>query len=137
MELTEKNLGKEHYDTLLAMDNYSSVLLAQSKHQAAEPIVRDELRRREKVQGHTHLHTMLTARILGETLISLGRFEDAEGILKRALVGIEQVQRNIHEDTIHSIQLLLSTLNPRVWAAIFVEGIEGVSGGVGHGGARK
>ncbi|KAK3346535.1 hypothetical protein B0T25DRAFT_461163 [Lasiosphaeria hispida] len=64
----EKDLSKEHPDTLISMSNLASVFDSQGKYQEAEQICRQVLQLREKVLGKEHPNTLISMNDLASVL---------------------------------------------------------------------
>ena len=75
--------GKEHPETLRAMNDLAAVLTNQNKYEEAVQTHGQALRLREKVSGKEHPDTLLCIKKLADVLRRQGKYEEAERILER------------------------------------------------------
>jgi hypothetical protein len=89
LTITERQLGADHPDLVLLLNDLALVYLKQSKYAAAEPLLLRLLDiKRRKGENHPEVATVLGS--LAVTQRALGRHESAEGLLRRVLEIREQ-----------------------------------------------
>lgn len=88
LDLTRRDLGRDHPDTLHAMNNIGVVYFLEERYSEAEHIFEEVLRTRKRVLGKHHYHpdTILSAENLAELYRKQGR-EDKADRLVRAIRG--------------------------------------------------
>jgi tetratricopeptide (TPR) repeat protein len=88
-------LGDDHPDTLTSINNMGSLLVAQGKLQAAEPLFREALERRRRVLGDDHPDTLTSINGLSYLLQAQGKLDQAEPLSQEA---VERSRRVLRDD---------------------------------------
>ncbi|CAG8001826.1 unnamed protein product [Penicillium nalgiovense] len=87
----EKVPGLENPDTLISVNNLSTVLAQKGKYEEAEAMSRHALRDQEKLLGLQHPDTLTSVSNLGSILTRRGKYEEAEAMHRRDLEGSEKM----------------------------------------------
>jgi tetratricopeptide (TPR) repeat protein len=103
LEIREKELGREHPDTLTSVSQLGSVLERQGKYDEAEAMHRRALEGYEKALGREHPNTLTSVSNLGSVLERQGKYDEAEAMHRRALEGREKALGREHPDTLTSV----------------------------------
>lgn len=103
---SESRLGREHPDTLKAVNHFAQGLLVQGRNAEAEPLLLRLLEASERVLGREHNDTINTVADLGYTYRQNGRYSEAEPLLLRALEASERLLGREHPDTLGSLSSL-------------------------------
>jgi tetratricopeptide (TPR) repeat protein len=85
LEISEKELGREHADTASALDGLALLNRAQGNFGPAESLHRQALSIREKVFGTEHLATADSFNRLGLLYQTMGDYQKAEPLFEHAL----------------------------------------------------
>ena len=85
LQLWTDELGREHSDTLKAVNNLGQTYARLGKADLAEPLYRRALDGRQKALGVTHSYTLASMNNLAELLRATGRMNEAEKLMRRAL----------------------------------------------------
>jgi tetratricopeptide (TPR) repeat protein len=122
--LNEKNLGKEHDQTLISMNNVGVALKNQGKYKGAEAMHRNQgkykgaeamhrqtLAWREKVLGAEHPRTLTSMGDLAGVLDMQGKYEEAESMNRQTLARREKVLGAEHPHTLSNISNLALVLD--------------------------
>ena len=102
-EITKKDLGEEHPNTLMSMENLAVTYSELGKEKEAEELVVQVLEVRKRVLGDKHSHTLMSMENLAVRYSKQGRQEEAEELGVRVLeirMGILGVE---HPDTLMSM----------------------------------
>ena len=92
----EEDLGKDHYDTLVARTNLAWVYFVQLRLGEAEVIQREILKTAQSVLGPHHLYTLYMMLRLGLTLGESGKHRMAIEVLDECVAGRELVLNDMH-----------------------------------------
>ncbi|SPJ80264.1 uncharacterized protein FTOL_08656 [Fusarium torulosum] len=111
LELREKELGKDHPDTLTSINNLANVLDNQGEYEEAEQMHRQTLRLREKVLSKDHPDILASMNNLANVLYHQGKYEDAEQIHRQTLELRVKMLGNDHPDTLASMNNLAHMLD--------------------------
>ena len=84
-ESSERALGKIHPDTVDALSSLARLLALQGKHDEAEPVALDVVRRREQSQGPAAAPMLDAVLELSHVLSAQGKLDEAEGVVRTAL----------------------------------------------------
>lgn len=106
LELREKNLGKEHPETLASMNNLAQAFCNQGKYIEAETMHREALALKEKLLGKEHPETLTSMNNLGIVLSNQGKLAEAERLHQETLALSEKVLGKEHPHTL----LIMSNL---------------------------
>ncbi|MCB2263319.1 MAG: tetratricopeptide repeat-containing protein [Candidatus Thiosymbion ectosymbiont of Robbea hypermnestra] len=84
VDLTRRDLGRNHPDTLHAMNNIGVVYYLEKRYSEVEPIFEEVLRTRKRVLGKHHHHpdTILSAENLAELYRKQGRKDKADRLVR-------------------------------------------------------
>lgn len=86
----EKVLGKDHPETLVALQNYGLILEAKRKFQEAEIVYRECLTRRERLYGKLNPASCSTAFVLADMIRKLNRLNEAKELFEYAYQGFNE-----------------------------------------------
>lgn len=89
LEIRTKELGQEHPDTKVALNNYATLLYERGKYKEAEPLLHEVLENFRQDAGERDHHTLGVMNNLGLLKHMLGRYEEAE-TMHRHVVSIRQ-----------------------------------------------
>jgi len=113
LEVRERTLGKEHPDTLGAINNLAVLLSDKGDYTAAEPLFRRVLEAQERTLGKEHPDTLGTVNNLALLLLNKGDYTAAEPLFRRALEARERRLGKEHPDTLTSINNLAALLSKK------------------------
>jgi tetratricopeptide (TPR) repeat protein len=111
LEALERLLGREHPNTLTAVNNLAGLLWDMGDYDAAEPLLRSALASCERVLGIEHPDTLGSVNNLAELLRTTGDYAAAEPLHRRALEAYERVLGPEHPDTLGSVNNLALLLH--------------------------
>ncbi|KAF4545956.1 Kinesin light chain [Lasiodiplodia theobromae] len=110
LQITEKEMGKEHPRTLELMLSFAGALRKRRKHVEAEQVLRKVAALRERTLGREHSETLDTMVEIGNTLVWQEKFAEAEQVHREVLVLREKELGKQHEDTLESMAGLADAL---------------------------
>eukprot|EP00435_Cladocopium_sp_Y103_P029579 s2666_g7.t1 len=96
----EAQVGAQHPDTLLSMNNFAELLRQQGKLEEAEPLYRRCLAGQEVMLGAQHPDTLLSMNNFAFFLKDQGKLLEAESLWRRCLEGEEAQRGPNHPDTL-------------------------------------
>ena len=85
LAINEKQLGPEHPDVAISLNNLAGLFHAQGKYAEAEPLYRRALAINEKQLGPEHPSIATSLNNLAELLRAQGKHAETESLLRRAL----------------------------------------------------
>jgi len=85
LQLRRLNLGNDHLDTGISMENTGLVLVAKGDYAAAEPLLQEALAVRRRLLGNSHADVAASLASLGEVNYMKGDFERAEKYFRESL----------------------------------------------------
>ncbi|UKZ67791.1 uncharacterized protein TrAtP1_008949 [Trichoderma atroviride] len=103
LELDEKQLGKEHANTLRHMHNLGIVLDRLGQSEESERMLRQVYEVRENLLGKNHLDTINSKSGLATVFSTRGMYEEAEEMCKQVLEQRKKVLGIDHPDTLVSM----------------------------------
>ena len=103
VEIREEHLGREHADTLTAINTLGDDVWAQKRYEDAEVLWREALAGRTKVLGEDHEDTLNSMGNVGFILTLQRRLDEAEPFLTQALEGKRRVLGDDDEATLVSL----------------------------------
>jgi len=106
LEIRRRELGDEHPDTLLSLNNLGSLLQAQGDLTEAEAFFRKALEVRCLTLGQEHPDTLTSLNDLGWLLHLQGKLNEAEPLLRQALEGRRRTLGDEHPETLYSLNSL-------------------------------
>ena len=106
LSLAEKELGPEHPDTLVSVNNLGLLNAAQGRYGEAELLYKRMLAGHEKVLGPEHPDTLASVNILAILYQAQRRYSEAEPLHKRALQGFEKTLGTENPLTLMSVSSL-------------------------------
>ena len=106
--LSERRFGKEHIDTLRAVNSLGSLYQDQGRYQEAETLYLRALEARKRVLGKEHPDTLRSVSNLADLYKDEGRYQEAEPLNRRALEARERVLGKEHPETLISVNNLAS-----------------------------
>lgn len=104
----ERELGPDHPETLLVVNNLAVLYDALGRYTEAEPLYQRAISANERRFGPEHPDTLLAFHNLGALYDSMGRYAEAEQLIQRALAARERVLGAEHPDTLQSLHGLAS-----------------------------
>ncbi len=99
LAIREKDLGPEHPDTALALNNLAVFYKTMGAYEKAEPLYRRSLAIREKVMGPEHPDTAAVLNNLAGLYSTMGAYDKAEPLYRRSLAICEKVMGPEHPST--------------------------------------
>jgi len=106
LEMAEKNVGPDHPDVALSLNNLTRLYHDQGKYVQAEPLYKRALAIREKALGANHPSIAESLNNLAELYRSQGKYALAEPLYKRSLAIWEKVHGPDHPDVATSLNNL-------------------------------
>ena len=106
IEIAEKNVGQDHPDVAMILNNLADLYQIQGQYSHAEPLYRRSLAIMEKTLGPDHLNVAASLNNLAETCYAQGRFLQAEPLCKRSLSIMEKALDPDHPDVAVSLENL-------------------------------
>lgn len=91
LERQEQQLGANHLDVAISLDQLIQCYLAQKKYKVAEPLAQRALSIRQQQSGLGNPETARSLHTLGNIYQMLEKYKDAEPIMKRAIMISEKV----------------------------------------------
>jgi len=104
-ELRAGTLGKEHPDTLSALNNLGTLYYFQRRFDEAEPIYTKVLAARRRSLGDEHPDTLNSLNNLAAMYWKRGRYEEAEALFQKVVAG----QQRLHGE--HHVLTLIAATN--------------------------
>jgi tetratricopeptide (TPR) repeat protein len=83
--LGRSTVGEDHPDTILSLNNYAWCLYLLKRFPEAEPLFKQALEQRLRIQGKDHRNTIMSMKNYAVTLRALGRASEAEPMAREAL----------------------------------------------------
>jgi non-specific serine/threonine protein kinase/serine/threonine-protein kinase len=106
LELRERELGRDHPDTLGTMNSLSVLYWIQGRYDEAEPLFLATLEARRRVLGPDHPHTLASMHNLATLYNNRGLYEKAEPLFLETLEKHKQVLGEDHPNTLGSMNNL-------------------------------
>jgi tetratricopeptide (TPR) repeat protein/predicted Ser/Thr protein kinase len=103
LAIRREELGDDHPDTLVSINEMGIVLRSQGKLSEVEPYWREALEGSRRVLGDDHPTTLTSIDNMGSLLWSQGKLAEAEPYYREALEGSRRVLGDDHPDTLNSI----------------------------------
>lgn len=110
LEVSERTLGPNHPNTLIALGNLGTALSNRRREAEAEPLRQRLLQALERTSGPSHPNTLAAAANLAATLGSLGRDEEAKALLQRVADSSERALGPDHPSTLIAVGNYAATL---------------------------
>jgi tetratricopeptide (TPR) repeat protein len=110
LELRERILGRDHPDTLAAMNNLAAVLQDQGDLSAAQSLHEQTYVSCQRVLGPDHPSTLATMNNLAAVLQDLGRHDEAQEMYVNVLRARERVLGPAHPSTLATMNNLAAVL---------------------------
>lgn len=106
LDLARDIFGKEHEETLTAVNDLALVLLAQGKLSEAEPLCRGNVELCRRVQGPENPKTLGAVHTLAQILRAQGKLSEAEALFRQNLEVARRVLGLDHPDTLAAVHNL-------------------------------
>ena len=106
LELAERELGREHSDTLASLNNLAELYRGQGHYGEAEPLYERALATSESALGKEHPDTLISINNLALLYQAQGRYAEAESLNRHALATRERVLGKGHPNTLSSLNNL-------------------------------
>jgi len=113
LQLRRLNLGNDHLDTGISMENTGLVLVAKGDYAAAEPLLQEALAVRRRLLGNSHADVAASLASLGEVNYMKGDFERAEKYFRESLDLRRTTLGREHIEISNSLNDLAMTLKER------------------------
>jgi len=111
LEIRRRELGDEHQETLLSINNLGYLLQDHGKLDEAEPFYREALRTSRRTLGDEHQDTLNSISNLGSLLHEQGAHDEAEILLREALKVSRAQLGDEHPGTLNSAHNLAYLLH--------------------------
>jgi tetratricopeptide (TPR) repeat protein len=105
METQRHDLGEEHPETLVSMNDMAQVLSDLGEYAEAEKMNRQTLKLRERILGKEHPDTLTSMSNLAKALEQQNEYDEAEEINQQVLEAREKVLGEMHLDTLISVTI--------------------------------
>ncbi|KAJ6580482.1 hypothetical protein DFH09DRAFT_294806 [Mycena vulgaris] len=102
-------LGREHQDTLIAMDNLASTYYRLGQSQEAEELQVEVLEKRRKILGRDHPDTLIAMNTLANIYHKLDRSQEAEELQVQVLEKWRKIVGREHPGTLSAMNNLAKT----------------------------
>lgn len=85
LEIRKKNLGDNHPDTVISMDNLANLFYEKGLYALAEPLYLTAMEISEKIFGKEHEEVATNLNNLGNLYLDLGKYEQSENFFLEAI----------------------------------------------------
>lgn len=106
VSIRTRELGKEHTDTLNALNNLAELRRSQGRYNEAEPLYQECLDARRRVLGTDHPSTLTSINNLAGLYWFQGRYDEAEPLYVDCFATRRRLLGDEHPDTLVSMNLL-------------------------------
>ena len=106
LEIRRRELGDEHPDTLISINNLAALYKEQGKYREAEPLMRDSLETKRRTLGDEHPDTLTSISNLAALFSSQGKYGEAESHFREVLEIRRRELGDEHSSTLISINNL-------------------------------
>jgi serine/threonine protein kinase len=106
LETNRRELGEEHSETLISLNDMGYLLLLMGRSADAEPYLRDALEKMGEILGEDHRNTLTAMSNLALSLHYQGQLDDAEPVYREALDKRRQALGDDDPDTLVAVSNL-------------------------------
>jgi tetratricopeptide (TPR) repeat protein len=106
LQRRERELGKDHKETLGSKRLLGLTLCMQQKYSEAEEVFQQLVCRQESILGRDHEDTLDSKRLLGRAFYDQKKYSEAEELFQQTLHGQERMLGKDHEITLDSKNML-------------------------------